>query len=65
MKKFLQKKLPMSIHISGPNLMTKWFTIQNIYSKMHFTSSHNDYYDIITYEVDGMAGNVKNWVSHE
>ena len=45
--------------------MTKWFTIQNIYSKMHFTSSHNDYYDIITYEVDGMAGNVKNWVSHE
>ena len=48
--------------------MTKWFTIQNIYSKMHFTSSHNDYYDImiiITYEVDGMAGNIKNWVSHE
>ena len=32
---------------------------------MHFTSSHNGYYDIITYEVDVMAGNVKNRVSHE
>ena len=32
--------------------MTKWYTIQEIYSEMHFTSCDNTRY-VTTFEIDG------------
>ena len=61
----LLKKLPMTIYISGQNVMPTWFTIQNICSKMSSTSCLNGYHYVTTCEIDGMVENVKNWVSHK
>ena len=51
--------LPMTISISLPSLMTKWLSIQKIYSKLSFAlilqwRHHN-----------GIVRNIKKWISQE
>ena len=51
--------LPMTISISLPSLMTKWLSIQKIYSKLPFAlilqwRHHN-----------GIVRNIKKWISQE
>ena len=34
-----------------------------IYSKMYSTMCANTHHDVLTFEVDGMIQNIKNWLS--
>ena len=55
----------MLISINWPSLVTSWFVVQNIYSKMHLVSCTNTHCDT-TYLVNhGMVRNTKTWMSWE
>ena len=44
--KWLTKILPMTISISWPSYMLKWFAIHNKYSNMYYASRPNSHHDV-------------------
>ena len=49
------KILLITISVSWPNFITKWSTIQKIYSKLYPVSSTNTHHEVKIFEVDGMV----------
>ena len=58
------KLLPLLISINWPSLVTSWFVVQKIYSKMHLMhlNTHRDVTDLVNH---GMVKNTKTWISWE
>ena len=46
--------IPVTISIIWSSFITKWFTIQNIYSRTHYTLCANTYHDVTTFK--------NNWI---
>ena len=55
----------MTVSVSWTSFMSKWFTIQKIYSKMVSASCTDTHHDVITFKVDRMVENIKIWISPE
>ena len=51
----------MSIFISWPSFMTKWVTIQNIYSGIYSNSYVNTHHNVIIFEVHEMVQPYPRW----
>lgn len=49
----------MTISIGLPSFMTKSFTVQKIFLKMHCTSCLTTYHYVKTFEVDRIVYNIK------
>ena len=48
-----------------PTFITKWYIFQKLWSEMYSPSCTNTDHDTTIFEVDGMAWNIKNWISPE
>ena len=59
------KLLYLIISINWPSLVSSWFVVQKIYSKMHLISCTNTHCDITDLVNHGMYKNTKTWVSWE
>ena len=59
------KLLPLLISINWPSLVTSWFVVQKIYSKMHLVSCTNTHRDVTDLVNHGMVKNTKTWISWE
>ena len=59
------KLLYLLISISWPSLVTSWFVVQKIYSKMHLVSCTNTHHDVTDFVDLGMVKNTKTWISWE
>ena len=59
------KSLSLFISISWPSLVTSWFVVQKIYSKMHLVSCTNTHRDVTDLVNHGMVKNTKTWISWE
>ena len=59
------KLLPLLISINWPSLVTSWFVVQKIYSKMHLISCTNTHRDVTDLVNHGMVKNTKTWISWE
>ena len=55
------KLLSLLISINLPSLVTSWFVVQKIYSKMHLAPCTNTHRDV----TDLMLKNAKTWISWE
>ena len=53
------------IPINSPSLVTSWFVVQKIYSKIHLISCTNTHHDINDLVNHGMVKNTKTWISWE
>ena len=59
------KLLYLLISVNWPSLLTSWFVVQKIYSKMHLiscTNTHHDVPDLVNHE---MVKDTKTWISWE
>ena len=59
------KLLYLLISVNWSSLVTSWFVVQKIYSKMHHvscTNTHPDVTDLVNHE---MVKNTKTWISWE
>ena len=59
------KLLPLLTSINWPSLVTSWFVVQKIYSKMHLVSSTNTHRDVTDLANHGVVKNTKTWISWE
>ena len=59
------KLLYLLISINWPSLVTSWFVVQKIYSKMHLISCTNTHRDVTDLVNHGMVKNTKTWISWE
>ena len=59
------KLLSLLTSINWPSLVTSWFVVQKIYSKMHLVSCTNTHRDVTDLVNHGMAKNTKTWISWE
>ena len=59
------KLLYLLVSINWPSLVTSWFVVQKIYSKMHLVSCTNTHCDVTDLVNHGMVKNTKAWVSWE
>ena len=57
------KLLYLLIPINWPGLVTSWFVVQKIYSKMHLISCTNTHRDVTDLVNHGMVKNTKTWIS--
>ena len=55
--------LPLLKSINWPSLVTQWFVVQNIYSKMHLVSCSNIHRGVTDLLNHKMAKNTKTWIS--
>ena len=51
--------------INWPSLVTSWFGVQKMYSKMHLISGTNTHHDITDLVNHGIVKNTKTWISWE
>ena len=59
------KLLYLLVSINWPSLVTSWFVVQKIYSKMHLVSCTNTHRDVTDSVNHGMIENTKTWISWE
>ena len=59
------KLLPSFVSINWPSLVTEWFIVQKIYSKMHPDSCTNIHHDVTDLVNLGLVENTKMWISWE
>ena len=59
------KVLYFFMPINWPSLVTLWFVVQKIYSKMHLVSCTNTHHDITDLVNHGMVKNTKTWIYWE
>ena len=59
------KLLYLLTSINWPSLVTSWFVVRKIYSKMHLISCTNTHHDVNDLVNDGMVKNIKTWISWE
>ena len=59
---FFVKLLTMTISISWPSSMTKWFTFQILKNILYLVCLYNKHYQVMTYEVDRIDQDIK-WKS--
>ena len=59
------KLLSLLISINWPSLVTSWFVVQKIYSKMHLLSCTNTHCDVTDLVNHRMVKNIKTWISWE
>ena len=59
------KLLYLLISINWPSLVTSWYVVQEIYSKMHLVSCTNTDRDVTDLVNHGMVKNTKSWISWE
>ena len=63
--KYYWKLLYSLISINWPSLVTSWFVVEKIYSKMHLISCTNTHCDVTNLVNHGMVKNTKIWISWE
>ena len=56
------KLLYLLISINWPSLVTSWFVVQKIYSKMHLVSCINTHRDVTDLVNHGKVKNTKTWI---
>ena len=57
--------MSLLLSINWPSLVTSWFVVQKIYSKMHLVSCTNTHRDVTDLVNHRMVKNTKTWISWE